>query len=62
MKPSVSRPRRDSLFSSAVGGEAETSELVIDLVAPGTETDLVVGFSAPPEGGVTFRLVGYEAP
>ncbi len=48
--------------TATVGGEPETSELVIDLVAPGTETNLVVGFSAPPEGDVTFRLVGYEAP
>ena len=48
--------------SATVGGEEETSEVVLDLAAPGTETDLVVGFSDPPEGEVTFRLVGYEAP
>jgi uncharacterized protein (TIGR02588 family) len=48
--------------TATVEGAEETSELVLDLVAPGTEADMVVGFSGPPEGEVTFRLVGYEAP
>ena len=48
--------------SATVGGQPETSELVLDLAAPGTETDLVFGFSGRPEGEVTFRLIGYEAP
>ncbi len=48
--------------TATVDGTEETSELVLDLVAPGTEADMVVGFSGQPEGEVTFRLVGYEAP
>lgn len=48
--------------SATVGGQEEASELVLDLAAPGTATDLVVGFSGPPEGDVAFRIVGYEAP
>jgi uncharacterized protein (TIGR02588 family) len=48
--------------SATVAGTAEVSEVTLDLAAPGTATDLVVGFSGPPDGDVTFRLVGYEAP
>ena len=48
--------------TAVVGGTEETSELMLDLAAPGTATDLVVGFSGPPDGEVTFRLIGYEAP
>jgi uncharacterized protein (TIGR02588 family) len=48
--------------TATVDGADETSEITLELAAPGTETDLVIGFSAPPEGEVTFRLVGYEAP
>jgi uncharacterized protein (TIGR02588 family) len=48
--------------TATIGGATETSEIALELAAPGTETDLVVGFTAAPEGEVTFRLVGYEAP
>lgn len=48
--------------TASVGGQPETAEIVLDLLAPGTTADLVVGFSAPPDGAVTFRLVGYQAP
>jgi uncharacterized protein (TIGR02588 family) len=48
--------------TATVAGNEETSELMLDLAAPGTSTDLVVGFSGPPDGEVTFRLIGYEAP
>ena len=48
--------------SATVGGSEEVSETVVDLAAPGTQAELVVGFSGPPDGEVTFRLVGYESP
>ena len=48
--------------TASVAGKPETSELVVDLVAPGSEVELVAGFSAAPDGDVAFRLVGYEAP
>jgi uncharacterized protein (TIGR02588 family) len=48
--------------TAMVAGKEQTSEIVLDLLAPGVETEVVVGFSAKPAGEVTFRLVGYEAP
>jgi len=48
--------------TASVAGQAETSEVVLDLLAPGSDADLVMGFSAEPEGEVTLRLIGYESP
>lgn len=48
--------------TAMVAGKEETSEIVIDLLAPGVETEVVIGFAARPDGEVGFRLVGYEAP
>jgi uncharacterized protein (TIGR02588 family) len=48
--------------SATVEGEEETSDIMLDLLAPGSEVELVVGFSAAPEGEVMFRLIGYESP
>lgn len=48
--------------TASVAGTEETSELVLELAAPGTAADLVAGFSGPPDGEVSFRVVGYEAP
>lgn len=47
---------------ASIGGAEETSELVLELLAPGTEASLVAAFSGPPDGQVSLRLVGYEAP
>lgn len=47
---------------ATVGGEAQTSELTLELLAPGTEAEVVAAFTGPPDGEVTVRLVGYEAP
>ena len=48
--------------SASVAGETETAGLVLALVAPGTEVDLVFAFSGEPDGEVTYRLIGYESP
>jgi len=48
--------------TATVAGSEETAELAVDLLAPGSEADLVVAFSAAPDGEVTFRLIGYESP
>jgi uncharacterized protein (TIGR02588 family) len=48
--------------TATVNGQEETSELMLELAAPGTETSLVVGFSGSPDGEVAFRVTGYEAP
>jgi uncharacterized protein (TIGR02588 family) len=47
---------------AVVDGKEQVSTLVIDLLAADTEIELVVGFSAEPEGDVTFRIVGYQVP
>ena len=48
--------------TTTVGGMVETSELEIDLLGPGAETELVLVFSEAPDGEVQLRLVGYHLP
>ena len=48
--------------TATVAGEVETSELAIDLLGPGTETELVLVFSDAPDGEVHLSLVGYRLP
>ena len=48
--------------AATVAGEVETSELEIDLLGPGTQAELVLVFSAAPDGDVHLRLVGYRHP
>jgi uncharacterized protein (TIGR02588 family) len=48
--------------TAMVDGAEETSELVVDILAAGSEVELMLGFSGPPEGEVDLRVVGYEAP
>ena len=48
--------------SATVDGTEETSQLVVDILAAGSRVELVLGFSAPPEGDVTLRVVGFESP
>ncbi len=47
---------------ATVGGGEETSDLSVNLLAGGSWRNLVVGFSGPPDGEVSFRVVGYESP
>lgn len=48
--------------TATVDGTEETSELAIDILAAGSEAELVVGFSGPPQGDVAVRVVGFETP
>lgn len=48
--------------TTTVAGEVETSGLEIDLLGPGTETELVLVFSEAPDSEVRLRLVGYHLP
>lgn len=48
--------------TATVEGETETSEQEVNFLPAGTQVDLAFGFSAAPEGEVTFRLVGYRVP
>jgi uncharacterized protein (TIGR02588 family) len=48
--------------TAIVAGAEESSELTVDLLAAGSEVELVLGFSAQPEGEVQVRVVGFETP
>ncbi|HET9755448.1 MAG TPA: hypothetical protein VFP66_03015 [Candidatus Limnocylindrales bacterium] len=48
--------------TAIVAGAEESSELTVDLLAAGSEVELVLGFSAQPEGEVKVRVVGFETP
>ena len=48
--------------SATVDGAEETSELTVDVLAGGSEVELLAGFSAEPDGGVAVRIVGLETP
>lgn len=48
--------------TATIDGSEETSELAIDILAAGSETELVLGFSGRPEGDVAVRVVGFETP
>jgi uncharacterized protein (TIGR02588 family) len=48
--------------TATVAGETETAQLEVDLLGPGTEEELVLRFSAAPEGEPEVRVVGYSRP
>lgn len=49
--------------SAMVDGAEEASELTVDVLAGGSEVELLAGFSAEPDGGiVAVRVVGLETP
>lgn len=47
---------------ATVGGAEEVSELTVDVLAGGSEVELLAGFSGQPEGEVAVRIVGLETP
>ena len=48
--------------SAMVDGAEETSELTVDVLAGGSEVEILAGFSAEPDGGIKVRIVGLETP
>lgn len=48
--------------SAMVDGTEEASELTVDVLAGGSEVELLAGFSAEPDGVVAVRVVGLETP
>ena len=48
--------------SAMVEGAEEASELTVDVLAGGSEVELLAGFSAEPDGIVAVRVVGLETP
>ena len=48
--------------SAMVDGADEASELTVDVLAGGSEVELLAGFSAEPDGIVAVRVVGLETP
>lgn len=48
--------------TATIAGTEESSELTVDLLAAGSEVELVLGFSGRPEGEVQVRVVGFETP
>lgn len=48
--------------SAMVEGTEEVSELTVDVLAGGSEVELLAGFSAEPDGIVAVRVVGLERP
>lgn len=48
--------------SALVDGAEEASELTVDVLAGGSEVELLAGFSAEPDGGIAVRVVGLETP
>lgn len=48
--------------TATVGDEEEVSELTVDVLAGGSEVELLAGFSDQPEGDVEIRIVGLETP
>ncbi|MGH9166715.1 MAG: hypothetical protein ACRD02_02640 [Acidimicrobiia bacterium] len=47
---------------AVIAGEEEIRQLEIDFLPSETQVELEMAFSAPPEGGVLVRLVGYRLP
>jgi len=45
-----------------VGGTEEVSELTVDVLAGGSEVELLAGFSGQPDEDVDVRIVGLETP
>ena len=48
--------------TATVDGAEEVSELTVDVLAGGSEVELLAGFSGQPEGEVALRIVGLETP
>jgi uncharacterized protein (TIGR02588 family) len=48
--------------TATVAGREESSELSVDLLAAGSEVELILGFSGRPEGEIQVRVVGFETP
>jgi uncharacterized protein (TIGR02588 family) len=48
--------------TGTVEGTEEVSELTVDVLAGGSEVELLAGFSARPEADVAIRIVGLETP
>ena len=48
--------------TATVAGREESSELSVDLLAAGSEVELILGFSGRPEGEIKVRVVGFETP
>jgi uncharacterized protein (TIGR02588 family) len=48
--------------TATVAGGEESSELSVDLLAAGSEVELILGFSGRPEGEIQVRVVGFETP
>lgn len=48
--------------TATVGGSEEVSELTVDVLAGGSEVELLAGFSAQPDADVEIRIVGLETP
>ena len=48
--------------SAVVDGADEVSELTVDVLAGGSEVQLLAGFSGPPDSEVSIRITGLEVP
>lgn len=48
--------------SATVGGEPETSQVEVDFLPAQTAVDIAFAFSAPPDGAVSVRLIGFRLP
>lgn len=48
--------------SASVGGQNETRRLELDFLPARTEVDIAFAFSAPPDGAVVVRLIGFRLP
>ncbi len=48
--------------TAIVDGTEEASELTVDVLAGGSEVELLAGFSGEPDGIVAVRVVGLETP
>lgn len=49
-------------LTATVDGKEELSELTVDVLAGGSEVELLARFSAEPDGSVAVRVVGLETP
>ncbi|MBA2253614.1 MAG: hypothetical protein H0W07_00685 [Chloroflexi bacterium] len=47
---------------ATVDGQEEVSTVDVDFLAPGSEVEVEIGFSAEPEGEIEVRLLGYGLP
>ena len=48
--------------TGTVDGSEEVSELTVDVLAGGSEVELLAGFSARPDANVEIRIVGLGTP